>query len=412
MNRKTPELSDRDWIFLDALIQGKSNAQIADEMSLSRQSVKNYLSRLYKTLGVHSRTEAAMWALQQPKQRSEGLPFAPQRGGSDVEESGSTETVESTPKSAMTPVRTSDASEFIHKRGNPVLRSRKALTSLLGAVVIISALTAGVFWATTVTYGRSTVSFPVSTGKVDSVEAFLRARFGDQVEHWVEYVEVEYADGALRAEPQAYFTFPTPLFPFVSGQLTDIVMERSGSGPYRLAFWKRLLHISPPPAHEIALGLADLPAGSRVMTEGYASIGSGSHPLHVRDLPGSPGLERMQTTPALYSYREIYQFSAFVSDPPVAVGNFVYTFAGREDARIALNLFEAKILEGDARYLGSHATGAEIDGELYHLVGSENDHIYWFMGTTGTHLYMAMANGLEDEPTKAALFDALQILPE
>jgi DNA-binding CsgD family transcriptional regulator len=39
------------------LIQGKTNREIAERLSLSYYTIDNHLRRIYKKLGVHNRTE-------------------------------------------------------------------------------------------------------------------------------------------------------------------------------------------------------------------------------------------------------------------------------------------------------------------------------------------------------------------
>jgi DNA-binding NarL/FixJ family response regulator len=41
---------------------GWDNARIADELGLSEQTVRNYVSRLYGKIGVQTRAEAVVWA--------------------------------------------------------------------------------------------------------------------------------------------------------------------------------------------------------------------------------------------------------------------------------------------------------------------------------------------------------------
>jgi DNA-binding NarL/FixJ family response regulator len=60
-------LSDRELEILEYVTRGLSNAQIARALWVSEQTVKFHLSRIYKKLGVSSRTEAAWVA------RSDGL---------------------------------------------------------------------------------------------------------------------------------------------------------------------------------------------------------------------------------------------------------------------------------------------------------------------------------------------------
>lgn len=54
-------LSERDQQLLTLLEQGCSNHQIAQELHLAYQTVRNNLNQLYKKLGVHSRFEAFSW---------------------------------------------------------------------------------------------------------------------------------------------------------------------------------------------------------------------------------------------------------------------------------------------------------------------------------------------------------------
>jgi DNA-binding NarL/FixJ family response regulator len=60
-------LSEREVEILELVARGSSNAQIARALWVSDQTVKFHLSRIYKKLGVSSRTEA-VWVA-----RSEGL---------------------------------------------------------------------------------------------------------------------------------------------------------------------------------------------------------------------------------------------------------------------------------------------------------------------------------------------------
>ena len=56
-------LTQREWQLLDLLARGRDNAQIAAELGLTNQTVRNYLSRLYQKLGVETRAAAILWAL-------------------------------------------------------------------------------------------------------------------------------------------------------------------------------------------------------------------------------------------------------------------------------------------------------------------------------------------------------------
>jgi DNA-binding NarL/FixJ family response regulator len=55
-------LSGQEQRVLDLLAQGLTNRQIADELGLAEKTVKNYVSNLLAKLGMHRRTEAAVYA--------------------------------------------------------------------------------------------------------------------------------------------------------------------------------------------------------------------------------------------------------------------------------------------------------------------------------------------------------------
>jgi len=57
-----PPLTNRQRQLLHLLARGWDTQQIAVALNLGEQTVRNYLSRLYAEIGVHSRTEALIWA--------------------------------------------------------------------------------------------------------------------------------------------------------------------------------------------------------------------------------------------------------------------------------------------------------------------------------------------------------------
>jgi DNA-binding NarL/FixJ family response regulator len=57
-----PDLTARERQLLGLLMHGRDNANIARELCLGEQTVRNYLSRMYAKLGVQTRTEAIAWA--------------------------------------------------------------------------------------------------------------------------------------------------------------------------------------------------------------------------------------------------------------------------------------------------------------------------------------------------------------
>lgn len=58
-------LSPREQEVLTLVCQGLSNKQIAQRLYLSVRTVENHLASVYNKLGVHTRTEAAVLALEQ-----------------------------------------------------------------------------------------------------------------------------------------------------------------------------------------------------------------------------------------------------------------------------------------------------------------------------------------------------------
>jgi DNA-binding NarL/FixJ family response regulator len=56
------DLSKREREVLERLARGASNEQIAEELGIVPQTVRNYISTIYDKLGVHSRGEAIIWA--------------------------------------------------------------------------------------------------------------------------------------------------------------------------------------------------------------------------------------------------------------------------------------------------------------------------------------------------------------
>ena len=56
------DLSDRESEVLALIAKGLTNAQIAEELYLSIETVKTYVKRLYAKLDVHNRAQAAVAA--------------------------------------------------------------------------------------------------------------------------------------------------------------------------------------------------------------------------------------------------------------------------------------------------------------------------------------------------------------
>jgi PAS domain S-box-containing protein len=56
------ELTRREREVIELIARGKSDAAIAEALSLSRNTVRNHVARLYAKIGVHNRSEAVVWA--------------------------------------------------------------------------------------------------------------------------------------------------------------------------------------------------------------------------------------------------------------------------------------------------------------------------------------------------------------
>jgi DNA-binding CsgD family transcriptional regulator len=62
--RQLPQhLTFREKQIVDLVIQAKLNKEIAYELHLSEGTIKEYLHKVFRKLGVKSRTELAVWAL-------------------------------------------------------------------------------------------------------------------------------------------------------------------------------------------------------------------------------------------------------------------------------------------------------------------------------------------------------------
>jgi DNA-binding NarL/FixJ family response regulator len=57
-----PELTEREREVLTLIARGRSNAEIADELSLSLKTVRNHASNIFNKLQVADRTQAALRA--------------------------------------------------------------------------------------------------------------------------------------------------------------------------------------------------------------------------------------------------------------------------------------------------------------------------------------------------------------
>ena len=57
-------LSDRELEVLHLIVEGKNNKEIAFEIKLSEQTVKNHITSIYRKFGVEDRTQAVIYAVK------------------------------------------------------------------------------------------------------------------------------------------------------------------------------------------------------------------------------------------------------------------------------------------------------------------------------------------------------------
>ena len=69
-NREVADLTDQERRILDLLAEGLTNRQIGERLYLAEKTVKNYVSNLLTKLGMHRRTEAAVYAARLAERRN------------------------------------------------------------------------------------------------------------------------------------------------------------------------------------------------------------------------------------------------------------------------------------------------------------------------------------------------------
>jgi DNA-binding NarL/FixJ family response regulator len=60
-----PNLSFRERQVVNLVCKAKQNKEIAFELHLTEGTIKEYLNRIFRKLGVSNRTELAVWAVTQ-----------------------------------------------------------------------------------------------------------------------------------------------------------------------------------------------------------------------------------------------------------------------------------------------------------------------------------------------------------
>ena len=58
------ELTERDVRILNMVVQGLTDAQIADQLGFANRTISSYLVQIYRKIHVSSRTAAAMYAIR------------------------------------------------------------------------------------------------------------------------------------------------------------------------------------------------------------------------------------------------------------------------------------------------------------------------------------------------------------
>ncbi|HEV3196444.1 MAG TPA: response regulator transcription factor [Bryobacteraceae bacterium] len=66
-----PKLSFREKQVVNLVAQAKLNKEIAHELHLTEGTVKEYLNRIFRKLGVQNRTALAVWAMRHPMKTPE-----------------------------------------------------------------------------------------------------------------------------------------------------------------------------------------------------------------------------------------------------------------------------------------------------------------------------------------------------
>jgi DNA-binding NarL/FixJ family response regulator len=61
----TPRLTERELEIITSLARGRSNKQIAWDLSVSEKTVRNHISNIYKKLHVYDRTQAVLYAIRE-----------------------------------------------------------------------------------------------------------------------------------------------------------------------------------------------------------------------------------------------------------------------------------------------------------------------------------------------------------
>jgi DNA-binding NarL/FixJ family response regulator len=72
-----PQLSPREKLILQCLVEGDSNKSIAKKFDSADASVKVHVKAILRKLRVHNRTQAAIWGMNNASQWRAGIDTAP-----------------------------------------------------------------------------------------------------------------------------------------------------------------------------------------------------------------------------------------------------------------------------------------------------------------------------------------------
>ena len=81
-DERLASLSEQERRILSLLADGLTNRQIAERMFLAEKTIKNYVSNVLMKLGMHRRTEAAVFAARLEGRTTRSVPGAPHVPGS------------------------------------------------------------------------------------------------------------------------------------------------------------------------------------------------------------------------------------------------------------------------------------------------------------------------------------------
>ncbi|HJT19275.1 MAG TPA: response regulator transcription factor [Nitrospira sp.] len=73
-SQRGPQLSPQERLIVPLLAEGKTNKEIAAQLSLSDKTVKNYLANIFEKLNVRRRTEAVAWFVKESQSPYSGPP--------------------------------------------------------------------------------------------------------------------------------------------------------------------------------------------------------------------------------------------------------------------------------------------------------------------------------------------------